>query len=67
MVGSIENQLTESNVGRSNGKKSQTSNYRGKKRKSSNRSLISSKRKLNSNASKVLTVKDSLKEQSKGS
>ena len=38
-------------------------NGRNKTRKGSNKSLISSKRKtLNSNASKVLTVKESLKE-----
>ena len=47
------------------GKKSQTSNYRSKKRKGSNRSLINSRKKLHSNASKVLTVKESLKEQAK--
>ena len=45
-------------------KKSGTSNNcRNKKRKGSNKSLISSKRKtLNSNASKILTVKETLKE-----
>ena len=47
----------------SNNKKSSSNNYRQKKRKGSNKSLISSKRKtLNSNASKVLTVKESLKD-----
>ena len=61
ITGSIENQLVEGTLAKV-GKKSQTSNYRAKKRKTSNRSLISSKRKLHSNTSKVLTVKDSLKE-----
>ena len=68
MTGSIENQLTEGALGQINtGKKSQTTNYRGKKRKASNKSLITSKRKLHTNASKVLAVKESLKEQSKAS
>ena len=68
LTGSIENQLTEGAISKiSQGKKSHNSNYRGKKRKISNRSLISSKKKLHSNGSKILTVKDSLKEQSKSS
>ena len=63
ITGSIENQLTEGNIGKiNNGKKSFITNYRGKKRKGSNRSLISSKRKLHSNPSKILTVKESLKD-----
>ena len=52
-----------STVKSSSTKKSHSNNYRNKKRKGSNKSLISSKRKtLNSNASKILTIKESLKE-----